>query len=297
MKLLPNTIILLHEIYDPNWLDNAFKILKRNYNMITAEELENYYYNSANLKNSCHVTFDDGDLSFYDNILPVVRKHKIPVSTYVSPLMAAEKKNFWFQEVKGYNDEKMIEIINQVTNNKNYIQRQSVKPFLKTLKLDVIWEIIRLYQKETNEPPKKPMNMTINQLREVKSSGLVEIGAHTLNHPILINENDDFAKMEIEKSIDFLGDILNIGIKYFAYPNGNYSNREIEILRNKGIKLAFSTKRGKISLENNKYSIPRSGSPMVSEVQNNRIYSNIKSIFQVIAGEERYNKYQKILRS
>lgn len=297
MKLLPNTIIVLHEIHDPNWLDNAFKILKRNYNMIAAEELENYYYNSANLKNSCHVTFDDGDKGFYENILPIVKKHKVPVSTYVSPKMAAEQKNFWFQEIKGYNDEKMIEIINQVTNNKKDIQPQFVKPFLKTLKLNVIWEIIHLYQKETNEPPKKPMNMTIDQLKELKSSGLVEIGAHTLNHPILINEEEDFAKIEIEKSIDLLGDILNSEIKYFAYPNGNYSNREIEILRNKGIKLAFSTKKDKISLENNNYSIPRSGSPMVSEVHNSRIYCSLKSIFQVIAGEERYNKYQKILRS
>ena len=294
MKILPNTIITLHEINDPKWLNNVIISLKKNYNIVSVDNLENYYYNNIDLKNACHLTFDDGDLSFYNNVLPLIKKHKIPVSTYVSPMMAKERRNFWFQEIRGYNQEKLFEVALKVINDKNRnIQAVAIKPFLKTLRIETILEIIKLYQKETNTPPKPPMNMTDKQLIEIKSSGLVEIGAHTLNHPILINESDESASYEIEKSIDQLSEILNCDTRYFVYPNGDYGEREMEILKKKGIKLAFSTEKGKISHDNNIFCLPRSGSPFVSETIKNRpAYIFFKSIL-LLAGEKRYYKYQR----
>lgn len=292
MKILPNTIICLHEIHNQQWLDNAFESLIKNYHIIGIEELEDYYYKNKNLKNSCHITFDDGDISFYKNAFPIIKKHKIHVSTYVSPLMAKDRKNFWFQEIVGYNQEKLLEISQKVTHNKSeFIQPVEIKKFLKTLHLEIIWEIIKLYQKETNTHPKSPMNMTEKQLIEVKSSGFVDIGAHTLNHPILINETNAIASSEIAGSIDQLSDILNCDTRYFVYPNGNYGEREIKILKGKGIKLAFTTKREKISSLNNPLSIPRSGSPFISELKNNDAYIFSKCLVQLLAGETRYYKY------
>lgn len=298
MRILPNTIITLHEINDPKWLNNVIISLKNNYNIVSVEDFENYYYNNINLKNACHLTFDDGDLSFYNNVLPLIKKHNIPVSTYVSPLIARERRNFWFQEIRGYNQEKLFEITQKIINDKNQnIQPVAMNPFLKTLRIETILEIIKLYQKETNTPPKPPMNMTEKQLIEIKSSGLVEIGAHTLNHPILTNESDESATYEIEKSIDQLSEILNCETRYFVYPNGDYGEREIKILKNKGIKLAFSTKKGKISHDNNIFCLPRSGSPFVSEtIKNKSAYIFSKSIF-LLADEKRYYKYSNFKQS
>lgn len=298
MKIFPNTIITLHEINDPRWLNNVITSLKKNYNIVSVENIENYYYNNSDLKNACHLTFDDGDLSFYNNILPLIKKHKIPVSTYVSPMIAKERRNFWFQEIRGYNQKKLFEVAKKVINDKNQnIQAMAINPFLKTLRIETILEIIKLYQKETNTSPKPPMNMTEKQLIEIKSSGLVEIGAHTLNHPILINESDESATYEIEKSIDQLSEILNCDTRYFVYPNGDYGEREIKILKNKGIKLAFSTEKGKISRDNNIFCLPRSGSPFVSEtIKNRSAYIFSKSIL-LLAGEKRYHKYSNFKQS
>lgn len=292
MKILPNTIICLHEINNQKWLDNAFESLIKNYHIIGLEDLEHYYYENKNLKNSCHITFDDGDMSFYKNAFPIIKKHKIHVSIYVSPLMAKDRKNFWFQEIAGYNQKKLFEISQKVTNSKiEYVQPVEIKKFLKSLPLEIIWEIIKLYQKETNTYPKSPMNMSEKQLIEVKSSGFVDIGAHTLNHPILINETNAIASSEIVGSIDQLSDMLNLETRYFVYPNGNYGEREIKILKDKGIKLAFTTKREKISSINNPLTIPRSGSPFISELKNNDAYIFSKCLIQLLAGEKRYYQY------
>lgn len=291
MKYLPNTIVYFHEVQNQQRLINTLELLIKNYRIVGLRELEDYYYNDKDIKNSCHITFDDGDISFYKNVLPVIKKYKIPVSLYVSPLMASEEKNFWFQEIKDYNPNELIKIIKKVTNQSiENISSIEIKEHLKTLRIDVISEIIKRYQYETHTPVKPPMNMNVNQLIDVKSTGLVEIGAHTLNHPILTNETDEIASYEILRSIDWLKDILKCNIRYFVFPNGNYGDREINILKNGGIKLAFTTERGKITHLNNPLSIPRNGAPFIS-MYNNKAYFLFKCFVQLIAGEERYYKY------
>ena len=298
MKVLPNTIITFHEINDPKWLNDILLALKKIYNLVPVTDFENYYYHNANLKNACHLTFDDGDLSFYKNAMPLILKHKVPVSTYVSPLVAKERKNFWFQAIRGYHEEILIKIINKIIPDQSInIELNNIKGFLKTLQIETIWEIIRLYQKETNTSPKSPMNMTDKQLIEINSTGLVKIGAHTLNHPILINESYESSMNEITKSIDQLSEILNCETRYFVYPNGDFGEREINILREKGVKLAFSVQQGKISLDNNYYALPRSGSPFISDSRNSTAYAYSKSILQLSVGENRYYKLSKIWNS
>lgn len=292
MKILPNTIIYFHEIQNKQWFQSIIESLVKHYHIIGLNQLEEYYYNNKSIKNTCHITIDDGDISFYKNGFPILKKFNIPVSMYVSPLMATERKNFWFQEMRGYDALKLREIIaEKYDHNFDHQGMTEIKNFLKTLQIDDILRIIKLYQQKTATPPKMAMNMDEKQLIEVSKSGLVDIGAHTLNHPRLINENDEVASYEISESIDKLSNILNSEIKYFVYPNGDYGEREISLLKNKGIKLAFTTERGKLSNQDNPLKIPRSGSPVLSSFNNSKAYTFSKCLVQLIAGENLYYKY------
>jgi peptidoglycan/xylan/chitin deacetylase (PgdA/CDA1 family) len=292
MKILPNTIIYFHEIQDKQWFQSIIESLVKNYHIIGLKDLEEYYYNKKIVKNSCHITIDDGDISFYKNAFPIIKKFSIPVSLYASPLIATERKNFWFQEIIGYDANILGGIISEEFNYKfNHQVMPEIKNFLKTLAIGDILRIIKLYQNKTATPPKSPMNMDENQLNEISNSGLVDVGAHTLNHPCLINESEQVASNEIYESIDWLSKILNKEIKSFVYPNGNYGEREISLLKSKGIKLAFTTERGKLSNQDNPLKIPRSGSPVVSNFNNNKAYTISKCLVQLMAGENLYYKY------
>lgn len=291
MKILPNTVIYFHEVQDQEGFIYILESLIKSYNIIGINDLEEYYYGNKHLKNSCHITFDDGDTSFYNKAFPVLKKYKIPVSVYVSPKMALERKNFWFQEIREYNPFKLSQIIENINNERiDPISMTGIKDYIKTLQIDVILEIIKVYQKETGTPPSSPKNMNEKQLIELKTSGLVEVGAHTLNHPQLINESDEVASFEIVESIDLLSNILSGPVKYFVYPNGDYSDREISILKNKGIKLAFTTERGKLSNLDDPLRIPRSGSPIISNLYSNKAYTYSKCLVQLVAGENLYYK-------
>ncbi len=262
--IFQNTVINFHKISNAAWFEKVLSLLKRYYTIIPIQELEKYYYNGERIKYSCHITIDDGDRSFYTHIFPVIKKLEIPVSLYVSPTVLGGKTNYWFQEIVGYDEEILKQILAHNTSiDKHSIKTLTSKALLKTLKVNQIHRIIDLYQRKTSTVPKSPQNMNIEQLLEVYGSGFVEIGAHTLNHPVLKNETYQNASKEIKDSIYQLSDMLNMKIKWFAYPHGSpgldFGDREIKIVKDCGIKLAFSTNLNFFSKNDNPLLIPRSG--------------------------------------
>jgi peptidoglycan/xylan/chitin deacetylase (PgdA/CDA1 family) len=261
---LPQTVINFHVINDINWMENIIVTLKKHYNFVAAKDLENFYYGDLRLKNACHITVDDGDKSVYDKLFPLIKKHKVPISIYVSPHSLKTGRNFWFQELSNIDFQSLLNFYNKIHgSNIGYINDYQVKAFLKTLKCDTLNALIEKHKMESGIPFNERQGMDINQLLELKHSGLVEIGAHTQTHPILKNESDERSLYEIKSSIEELSDILKDEVRYFAYPNGipgiDFSEREVNILKENGIKLAFSTENERFSKNNNPLSIPRNG--------------------------------------
>jgi len=257
-----NRILNFHQVNNHEWFDNLICMLKSKYDLITLDSLYNFHSDHTKMSNSCHITIDDGDKSFYDVIFPVLKKHKVPASVYVSPKICKEKFNYWFQEMDGFNQvELKIIIADMMKISINSLVKHNPETIMKTLKISQINEIIKRYQRRTHTPTKQFLNMTIDNLKEVVKSGLVTIGAHTLNHPILKNEDDETSKFEIEESKNELSNLLGYEVKYFVYPNGipqiDFTEREEQFLRNININLAFSTEPRNLSSDDNLLRFPR----------------------------------------
>lgn len=264
MKYLPNTIINFHAVHDVKWIDNVLKLLKTNYTMVSINEIKDFYYEGKRLKNACHITFDDGDKSFYNNVFPLLKKYNIPASIFISPKITIEGGNFWFQEIRGYNVEKLYKIIGEhIKNDKEEFIRTPIGAIMRSFTINQIWSIIHVYQSKTKTQRKPDMNMNAANILELHHSGLVSIGAHTINHPILKNETYEIAHDEIINSLNGLNLLIQEQVNYFAFPNGipdvDFSQREINILRDVGVKLAFSTENKTIIQRDNPLSVPRNG--------------------------------------
>jgi peptidoglycan/xylan/chitin deacetylase (PgdA/CDA1 family) len=264
MKLFPNTIINFHKIYDKEWMESVLLYLINNYNIVALQDIESYYYNQKLLHNCCHITFDDGDRSFYTIVYPLIKKFQLPVSIYVSPKIVKTGENFWFQEIRNYNKEVLRTVINnKCPYLKSINPKIPISAIFKSLQLTQIWEIIDEYRSIMKIDAEKRMNMSESELKEVYNSGLVAIGAHTQNHPILANETETTAQYEIQSSILELSEILADPVKYFAYPNGipqiDFGEREMNFLKAMNIKLALSTENKSFSIIDNPLNIPRNG--------------------------------------
>ena len=102
--------------------------------------------------------------------------------------------------------------------------------------------------------------MTSDQIRALHLSGM-QIGAHTVSHPILARLGADQARAEIANSKVFLEELLRKRIGLFAYPNGkpgaDYLPEHIAMVRGLGFDAAVSTSPGAARTDTDPFQIPR----------------------------------------
>jgi peptidoglycan/xylan/chitin deacetylase (PgdA/CDA1 family) len=102
--------------------------------------------------------------------------------------------------------------------------------------------------------------MTSGQVRHLRERGM-EVGAHTVSHPILANLTPENARIEIRGSKQRLEAITGAPVTLFAYPNGkpgvDYRREHIGMVRELGFDAAFSTAWGVSVRGSDRYQLPR----------------------------------------
>lgn len=168
------------------------------------------------------VTVDDGWQSNEKNVIAIADKHKVPVTIFVTT-DAIENGNYWWPYIEKAKKLKIpapsIEDLKKVPNKK---------------RLQIVKNIKR-------EVPIERQALNLEQLKKASKSRYITISAHTVHHPILVNCEDDEAFLEIKESKEQIEEWLNIKVNSFAYPNGDYSKREIEYLKELNFSSAYTT--------------------------------------------------------
>lgn len=89
--------------------------------------------------------------------------------------------------------------------------------------------------------------MTSEEVQQLRAAGM-EVGAHTVSHPILARCDDATAKREIEAGRSRLETLLDERIRFFAYPNGklgtDYTPKHADMAREIGFEAAVTTNPG-----------------------------------------------------
>lgn len=82
-----------------------------------------------------------------------------------------------------------------------------------------------------------------HQIRQLHSSGMT-IGSHTCSHPHLPELDLIRMETEIRCSKELLEQGLGAPVLLFCYPFGGFSAQAVDLVRNSGYKIAFTTNRG-----------------------------------------------------
>ncbi len=258
-----NRVITFHDVHDKEWFERVVLFFRKKYNLVSVDDVEDYYYNSKKLKNACLITVDDGDLTSFEVIYPILKKHSVPGVFFVSPKISKRDGiiNFWFQEIMNCDKRELTLYLEETLNRE--IGDVPVKSILSKMPVDEIIDTIAKFKEANHIPFLPPQNMNEEHIKLIDSEGLVTIGAHTITHPFLSSETDERSESEIKDSLLDLENILGHPIRCFAYPNGipneDFGQREIDVLQKTECKLAFSTEYKSFSNNNNPYSIPRFG--------------------------------------
>lgn len=110
------------------------------------------------------------------------------------------------------------------------------------------------------EPLPDDLMMTSDEVRSLQRSGM-EVGGHTLTHPILSRIDDGEAKRQILGNRAALSSLLDRPPRYFAYPNGvpvrDYGPGHVAMVREAGYEAAVSTARGTCTRDSDMFQLPR----------------------------------------
>ncbi|MGC1781697.1 MAG: polysaccharide deacetylase family protein [Acidobacteriaceae bacterium] len=142
----------------------------------------------------------------------------------------------------------------------NHLQasRRHWSQALKRMPLTARLLLLDHFEQRYEVPPiATPRFMSWGEVRIMMNTGLIEFGSHTSRHATLTSETDRDVRLELENSQTTLLEQTGQVVKMFAYPNGMYSPRVVEIVRSTGYETAVSTNFAATTRRSNPLAIPR----------------------------------------
>lgn len=222
-------------------------------------------YSSGRSSNKpiCILTFDDGWFDFYKYAYPILAAQNVPATVFLPTEFIGGDKWFWTDKLTKIfvEKERNKENINTDCNScglivKNIIQlRGSLNAKIENaismlkkysedqinsaiLELMNVWRIHPDFRTRTF--------LTWEEVREMKDSGFITFGSHTVNHKILSNQSSDTIMEELVRSKNVLieKNVVNPLFIPFCYPNGNWNDDIVSMVRKSGYHLAVTTENG-----------------------------------------------------
>ena len=132
--------------------------------------------------------------------------------------------------------------------------------------------------------------MTWEQILELHKDENVEIGNHSHSHEYLVEEDPDFIKRDIVKSIKIFENKLGENSQFFSYPFGEYSLEFKKIIKELGFKYAFGQHSGVIDESKDMWELPRFPiNEKYGEIKRfNTLMKTLPLKFKKITPEDRY---------
>lgn len=225
------------------------------------------------------VTFDDGYLDNFEHAAPLLQRYEVPATIFVTTGGAGRNREFWWDELeriflqpRRLPESLELEISGQHrtwtlghdTEYDRECQRQHrgwylLDPSTPTERHAAFREIYHLIQPLDSETRTRVVDelvswsgqspsmvrashkaMTPEQVSVLASSGLVEIGAHTVTHSALPTLPAPEQRVEIEQSKRELEQWTGKEVLGFAYPYGLYDDSAVTATRSAGFAFACS---------------------------------------------------------
>ena len=221
--------ILLYHDPKPSIFAKHIAYLSRHYTIIPLDTLVAAVHRkdfSQVPPKSVVITIDDGHAGNIA-LLPIFKQYRIRPTLYVCTQIIDTHRHFWFR------------IAGQSKAEKERLKRLPNAERLAHLKRTAGFEPEKVYPER--------QALTISEIQEMAEN--VDFQPHTRFHPILPRCPEVECREEILGSKTDLETLLGVTCSHFSYPNGDYTERESEMVKTGGFRSARTTDIGWNPLE------------------------------------------------
>ncbi len=213
------------------------------------------------------ITFDDGYADNHDVALPILLRHGLPATFFIATGFL-DGGRMWndavIEAVRLAGDSTLrVGELGDFDVGIPAAKAAAIDAIIRKIKYLPVAERHVIAQRiATAAQVSLPENlmMTSRQVKGMRDAGM-QIGAHTVSHPILASLTDSQARAEIKGSKDFLEQLLGERVGLFAYPNGkpgeDYLPASVDVVRSLGFDAAVSTQGGASHLGDDVFQIKR----------------------------------------
>lgn len=218
----------------------------------------------------CVFTFDDGYADNLIRALPVMERFAAPFTVYVATGMMTGEIDAWWLGLAALirNDDRIelpdlncrFDCPDQPSKRRAYVAIEA----MVHANYDVLGAVRAAVARRGIDcgALAREEGLTPEQLRQLASSPLVTIGAHTERHLNLARAAAADVEREMTAGRRVLENVIQREVAHFAYPFGNAracGKREEQIARTAGFRSAVTTRRGTLFPEHldNLYALPR----------------------------------------
>jgi peptidoglycan/xylan/chitin deacetylase (PgdA/CDA1 family) len=234
-------VLAYHQI-DRQSFEGHLRYLVARYEIMSLQEAYRVLSGmDPNPPNALALTFDDGHLSFYREVFPVLKRYQVPATVFIATDLIGSGELYWFDRVDAVIDGTDRDYLNiggriyAIGDSDKGPAKKAIKEHLKTLSEQemkaALQSLIAQGACRGDPVPEGARVVDWCQAIEMQASGLVEIGSHTCSHPILRRLPGWMIEREVVESKRILEARLGTTVRFLAYPNGSVFDVNPEVVR------------------------------------------------------------------
>lgn len=206
---------------------------KKGYEFISLDELHYRLDNHTfSKKKFIAITFDDGYKDNYTLAYPLLKKHKVPFTIYITNCFPNHTAKLWWymledvvlenEEIKIYlkGKSKIFRVSDYKTMEAVFLElREILISSSPSQQKDILSQLEKNYNKSLDDYVKKE-SLSWKDIESLAEDELVTIGAHTLNHYSLKTLEEEEIINEVLNSKSEIESHIKRKVEHFAYPFG-----------------------------------------------------------------------------
>jgi peptidoglycan/xylan/chitin deacetylase (PgdA/CDA1 family) len=243
------------------------------------------------------ITLDDGYADNLFNAEPVLNSHEIHATVFVAAGHVGSGREFWWDEldrlllepgtlpkhleitVRGHLHRWLLDGAatydreayerhrdwhierphDPTTRHAMYRAIYSLAHALSPCERDAVLDDLRRQAGVSANGRPSHRALTESELVKLSRSSVIDIGAHTMTHPVLAAQSAAVQHWEIQHSKSRLEEMLGMVVTTFAYPHGSGTQETVNIVRETGFEYACSTSPDVVTRDADLLMLPRLG--------------------------------------